>query len=587
MVPNPQPAGRGSPDDDADVIIVGSGAAGVACAIVSANEGLRVLVLEKSCYLGGTTALSGGGVWVPANSLMRAAGQSDTSKSALSYLQAVAGEALDKAAVTNFLARGPEALDYLCRHSELAFATRLRSPDYYSEIPGATETSRALDTVPFDGRRLGEDLRFLRPPRSEMLLFGAMAVNAVDIAHLRDAFVSMRSLRHSINRLAGFVWRRLRYGRDTRLVMGQAMIGRMLASARKLGIKVIREASATALLRDGDRVVGVRVALPDGARTFRACRGVVLATGGFACNKDMLDHWVPDAAQHVAVGARENTGDGIAMAVEAGGVLAATKRDSAYWVPVSTRREPSGPAVAFPHLVSDRAKPGIIAVNRVGERFVNEADSYHDFVRAMHAQAIADPAQRFFLICDGRAIRRFGLGHVRPWPFPRRQFVRDGYLLTGATVVKLAIKLDLPPDRLARTIAHHNDAAQAGRDALFARGRSDYNRSMGDPANKPNPCLGPINVAPFYAVELFPGILSTSRGLETNHAGNVVDGRGQVIDGLYAVGADANAVFGGAYPGPGASLGPGLTSGYLAGLDLARGGSAAVPDDGDACGLAR
>lgn len=567
-------------DPDYDVIVVGSGASGFSAAIVAASQGLRVAILEKSSYLGGTTAMSGGGIWIPANTLMLAAGQQDDTETAQAYVSAIAAPG-DDAVLRAYLEAGPAALDYLRSHSDLIVSTRPRSPDYYSSLPSATSGSRAVDPLEFDGRKLGADLALIRPPRPESLLFGTMPVSGADIGHLRRLFRSPRSFAHVLGLLFTHVRHRLASGGDPRLVLGRALVGRMLKTARRLPIDIHRESPVLGLISEDDRIVGVQTVVGGRTGKISANYGVVLATGGFGRDRTLVGKWVPCAAEHIGVGAHDTTGDGIRLALAAGAHMSDDVRDSAFWTPVSKHRKPDGSVATFPHLVTDRAKPGMVAIDSRGVRFVNEADSYHDFVRAMHK---LDPPVAF-LVCDTDAMRRYGLGLARPWPFPRRHLVKDGYLLLGRTLAELAGKLGVDAVRFQSSIDRYNADAECGRDGQFGKGESAYNRFMGDPDHRPNPCLGPILRSPFYAVKLYPGNVGSSRGIRIDAHARVLDAQGAPVAGLYAVGNDADSIFRGSYPGPGASLGPALTGGYLAAMDIVdrarEAGAANVPEHGD------
>lgn len=568
-------------DPGYDVIVVGSGAAGFTAAIVAASEGLKVAILEKSRCLGGTTATSGGGIWIPANALMLAAGQQDDIETAQAYVRCIAAPG-DDGVLRAFLEAGPIALDCLRKQPDLIFSTRPRSPDYYSELASATKGSRAVDPLELDGRLLGADFGLIRPPRPESLLFGSVPVAGADIVHLRRFFRSPRSFAHVLGLMFAHVARRLVNGQDTRLILGRALIGRMLKTARRLPIDIHLHSPMLGLVKQGERVVGVRATIEGKTATITAKRGVVLATGGFGRDRALLEKWVPHSADHLAVGASETTGDGIRLALAAGAHMPDDLRDSVFWAPVSKHQKADGSIATFPHLVTDRAKPGIVAIDSCGRRFVNEADSYHDFVRAMHALSPATA----FLVCDAEAMKRYGLGLARPWPFPRRRLIADGYLIVGRSLAALAGKIGVDAELFQATIARYNADAARGKDTEFGKGDTAYNRFMGDPDHRPNPCLAPVLRSPFYAVKLFPGNLGSSRGLRVDSRARVLDERGVPVVGLYAVGNDADTIFRGSYPGPGASLGPALTGGYLAAMDLVAAerdneGRRDVPEHGD------
>ncbi|WP_158586780.1 FAD-dependent oxidoreductase [Aurantiacibacter zhengii] len=555
----------------ADLVVVGSGAAGLTAAITAASHGATVVVLEKSRWIGGTSAISGGGVWIPGSEVKgstngESAQNARQDQTALAYLQSVIGPDCDTRAIEEFLDQGPKAIRFLQEHTALKFAAREFSPDYYSELADATDTSRAIDSVELDGRSLGCDLALLRPPGLEATILGGMAVSGTDIARLRALSRSASAFVHSAKLVLRFAFQRLLHGRDTRLVLGQALIGRMLKSARALNVSIITDADVVDLDTTEGVICGVTALIGGEAYRIRARRGVVLAAGGFAMDQKTLSKWLPDIALRHAVGATENTGDGLKMGLAAGGTQDfSTDRETAYGVPVSHWQSREGTVITFPHFVTDRAKPGVIAVSPAGTRFVNEADSYHEFVRAMLG-ATRGPMSHAYLICDRKAMNHYGLGLARPWPFPRRHLLRDGYILMANTIEELAMRINVDPVALKHTIERYNSHAKKGEDKDFGKGRSSYNRSVGDPDVRPNPCIAPLQVSPFFALKLYPGNLGTSRGLKTDLSACVLDSYGEPIEGLYAAGNDADAIFRGNYPGPGTSLGLAITGGYIAGL---------------------
>ena len=242
--------------------------------------------------------------------------------------------------------------------------------------------------------------------------------------------------------------------------------------------------------------------------------------------------------------------------------------NAAAWVPVSLLPRRDGSVGRFFHLI-DRAKPGVIAVTADGHRFTNESHNYHDFVGAMIDACAGKPEVSAFLICDHRTLRRYGLGAVRPTPLPISGFIRSGYLKRGRTIRDLAISIGLDPDALSRTVEAVNRDAAQGLDRAFERGATSYQRLLGDADFAPNPCVGEISRSPFYAVKIIPGDIGTYHGLITDQHARVVAGDGKPVDGLFAVGNDAASIFGGSYPGAGATLGPAMTFGYICGTYLA------------------
>ena len=547
-----------------DVVIVGSGAAGLTAAVVAAHCGLSVVVLEKSRWVGGTTALSGGVLWVPNNDHVADVGQTDSIEKARTYLDAVVGDLVSADWKDTYLARAPEAMRFLEQHSDLKCSTRAITPDYLSELPGASSGGRILDPLEFDGRILGERFKDLRPPLAEFGLFGKLMVNRIDVDRLLSATRSPASAWHALKLVTRYAWDRLRYPRGTRLLMGNALAARLYKSVLDLGLPVRMNHAVKQLLRENDRVVGVEVDSPAGVLVLRARHAVILATGGFAASGAMRRELLPEAPEPLSSANPDSVGDGIRMALEQGGVVAPPNTNNAFWTPVSLGQRPDGSTVRFPHLMFDRAKPGLIAVNGAGQRFTNEADSYHEFGRALTGTATGTPVPVAYVLCDHRFITRYTFGMVRPTRSSLQSCLKSGYLVRAESMEALAQKIELPAQALVRTVADYNADAAAGLDRAFGKGSSAYNRYLGDATHAPNPCLAPLDRAPFYAIRVYAGDIGTTRGLVTNTDSQVLDQGSLAIAGLYACGNDMNSMMGGEYPGAGITLGPAVTFAYLA-----------------------
>lgn len=580
---------RAAPDETCDLLVVGSGAGGLAAAVTAAWLGLDVLLIEKEAQFGGTTAWSGGWMWVPGNPLARAAGIHEAEGAPEAYLRGELGAGYDEALVGRFLAQAPRMVAFFQCETQLAFVAGNAVPDFHDFVPGTAHGGRSVCAAPFDGRALGARLNDLKPPLDGLAPFGMGIASGADLRHFVDATRRPASFRHATSRLARHFAGRLRHGRGTHLVNGNALVARLLKSADDLKVRLRAATPALELLRDGERIVGALARAPDG-RTLRieAKRGVVLAAGGFPhdlARKAALFPHAPTGREHHSAAAPSATGDGLRLGEAAGGRVRGDLAHAGAWAPVSLVPREGGDTERYPHLL-ERAKPGLIMVRRDGRRFCNEADSYHDVMAALLAATPASAPVEAWLVCGHAFLRRWGLGRVRPRPFPVRPWLRNGYLANGRSLSELARRIGVDPDGLAATVATHDAETAQGRDPAFGRGASAYNRFQGDPEHRPNPCLAPLGRGPFYAVKVVPGSLGTFAGLATDADARVLDGAGRPIAGLYAVGNDMASVMAGRYPAGGITLGPAMTFGFVAahhagGVPLA--GNHAWDQEGPSC----
>ena len=556
---------------ECDVLVAGSGAGGLAAALTAAQRGLRVIVTEKEPLFGGTTAYSAGGIWIPCSSHAQRAGVSDSPEAALRYLEQEIGDQLDRAKARAYLDTCAETLDFLERETTVRFTLMTAWSDYHPDLPGASAGGRSLVPEPFDGRLLGERFRELRPPLATMMLYGGMSVGRTDIPHLLNATRSPRSALHVARMLARYGVDRLRWPRGTRLTNGNALVAQLALRLFERGVPLWLRSPLVKLVRADGRVAGAIVRREGGEIEVRACRGVVLACGGFPRDADMrVEHYRHVAAgkNHVPLAPPGNAGDGIRVARGVGAAFTAEYQQPAAWTPVSLVPQRDGTVVPYPHFI-DRCKPGYIAVDRRGRRFANEADSYHDFMPRLFEACRPDAEVAAFLVCDHRAIRRYGIGVVPPAPGRMGRHLRSGYLTRADTPEALARALGVDPAGFVAQLERYNRHAERGEDPEFGKGTNAYHRFGGDPSHGPNPNLAPIVTAPYYAVKLVPGDLGTFIGLATDPLARVLDLNDAAIPGLYAVGNDQASVMGGTYPGAGITIGPALTFGYIAARHLA------------------
>ncbi|MBD8603558.1 FAD-dependent oxidoreductase [Pseudomonas sp. CFBP 8771] len=556
---------------DCDVLVIGSGAAGLATAVTAAYHGLRVIVVEKDSTFGGATAWSGGWMWVPRNPLARRAGIDEDPALPRTYLQHELGEHFDPARIDAFLEAAPHMVAFFEKHTSLQFADGNAIADIHGDRPGAGTGGRSVIAAPYDARQLDKPLlKRLRRTMRETSFLGMPIMAGADLTAFLTLTRSWRSLLHVSRRVARHMLDLARHGRAMQLCNGVALVARLAKSADDLGVLLWESAPVRRLSKEGSRVCGAVIETAEGEVVIKARKAVMLATGGFAHDIDRrraLFPRTPSGHEHLALPPLGVNGDGLRLGETAGGEVATGLASAAAWCPVSRVPYRDGSIGHFPHII-ERAKPGIIAVLANGKRFVNEADGYYDYVKAMVAHAPGEEVASW-LICSHTFQRRYGLGISRPFPLPLKPHIDSGYLKVGDTLEALAALCGIDPSGLRSTVDHFNEHAHLGRDPQFGRGGSAYNRKQGDALHRPNPCVAPIEQGPFYAVKVEAGSFGTFAGLKTNAQAQVLDKQGLPIAGLYAAGSDMASIMGGHYPAGGINLGPAATFGYIAARHMA------------------
>ena len=552
-----------------EVVVIGSGAAAMTAAVVAAKAGLDVLVVEKAACFGGTSAMSGGVAWVPNNPHIAETGEQDSRERALRYFESLVGKDRMRPDVMEaFIENGRRMVEFLEQNTETQFE-RTTYPDYKSHLDGGMPVGRSISAREYDGRLLGRHFDTLRPPMKELCVLGTMMLDGADAQHFMNMTRSFASFRHVVRRFSRFAIDRVRYGRGTRLVMGNALMARLMKSALDAGATLWHDTPARRLVREDGRIVGVVVVREGTELLIRVRHGVVIGSGGFSHDEELKRKLIPHADQHESICPDTNTGDGIHMAVDSGARLGGNTWHNFLGTDVSMMRDGQGHIVSkVPYLRRDRNKPGFVLVNGHGKRFVSESWPYNDVAYAMDNTPDAVPS---YLVCDHVRLRRYGLGLVRPgpaWARPLGKFLESGHLVCARTIRELATKLGIDTAGLEETVRRNNEFARTGKDLDFGKGDTTYDRWQGDPTVKPNPSLGPIESGPFYAVARWPGDMGTFCGLVTDGHARVLDEGDRPIPGLYACGCDMHPVFTGSYPGGGGSIGPGMTFGFIAGRDI-------------------
>ncbi|MGI5926694.1 MAG: FAD-binding protein [Syntrophomonadaceae bacterium] len=532
--------------DQFDVVVVGSGAGAITAAITAAKEGLKTVILEKADSWGGSSSLSGGGVWIPNNPVAKAQGLEDSFEEALTYMETVVGDvgpASSKERKIAFLKKGPEMVSFL-QNEGIKFVPGKLYPDYYPDKPGG-KIGRVLDCEFFDRRKLGELGKSIRT-----MAGGAPPIpfTTGETACLPKAFTRPEYFFKVIGLFGRGVKCKLQ-GKDL-LGLGNNLVANLMHVAQKYNVPLWLNSPCRRLIMEGDRVAGVEVE-KEGKKLALRSRAVILAAGGFEHNAELRRKY-QGVGSDWTVGSPDNTGDVILQCMEIGADMALL--DEAWWGVVAVDHQGNRN-----FLVWERSMPHCIMVDQDGERYVNESASYVDVGHAMLERK--EKAVPSWLILESRHRNRYIFGMAMPRLTPK-EYIEKGYFIKADTIEELARKCGINPDKLKATIERFNRFVDKGVDEDFGRGNTAYDNYYGDPTYK-NPNLGKLEKGPFYAVKVFPGDLGTSGGMLTDEYARVLK-NGKPIPGLYAAGNCSATVMGRTYPGPGATLGAAMVFSYIA-----------------------
>ena len=558
-----------------DLIVVGSGAGAMTAAVVAADQGLSVLVVEKSPQYGGTSALSGGGIWIPNNHYFKAIGGNDNEELAWTYLKAAVGDRVDEQRLRTYLDKAPEMISWLEKHSRVRYAVADKYPDYYQHLPGALPGGRSLDPELFDLSQLGDELPHLREASPGNLLMGRISWTARD-AHKAMSktrgwrlMVLWMMLRYKLD----FGWRKKTNSkRDRRAALGSSLVASLRASLLDRQVPLWLNTDFRELIEEDGRICGVVVERDGQLQRLQARRGVILGAGGFEQNQELREKYLPQPTKVTwsATPAGGNTGAALEAAQQLG--AATDLMDWGWWAPSLLVPGEDRARGVF----AERAFPGAIVVNHQGKRFVNEAIAYLEFVDAMYRDQAETGGKSIpsWAIFDSKFRFNYAMGPLMPAQIMPDSRLRKNWLnnvyYKADSLDELAGQIGVDAAGLKATVQRVNGFARSGKDEDFDRGGNVFDRYYGDSNVTPNPCLAPLEKGPFYAMPMYAGDIGTKGGLLTNAQAQVLHQSGQPIAGLYAIGNTSSSVMGTTYPGAGGTLGPAMTFGYIAALHAAQ-----------------
>lgn len=552
-------------DYTTDFLVVGSGAGGMTAAVVAKELGGDSLVIEKTDAYGGTTALSGGVVWIPNNDSMAEYGINDSEQDGLNYLRQVVGPDVPEEKLLTYVQRGREMIRFMGERTPVGYVAADRYADYYPEFEGGKSGGRSMDPTPISRRKLGKEAQFQRQPPWKMLGFMKFAVTVNESREMMD--MSRKGTFYMIRNIIRYyldIPSRLKGLSDNRLTLGKGLVANCRKAMMDRDIPLWLNSEAKKLIEEDGRVIGAEVVKDGKVLRIRANKGVLLAAGGMGRNVEMRQQygqlptgegWTSDSPG--------NVGDGIRMGLEVG--AAVEFMGSAWWTP--SVKMPDGTMLA---LISGKSMPGSFFVDGTGKRFCNEAAPYEDVIKEFWKNhASGAPTVPCHMVFDARFRHNYMAGPVAPGKVQPdaalpKEYLESGFLKKAETLEQLAQQINVDATALVNTAERQNEFARNGKDLDFGRGDSSHDRYYSDTSISPNPNLAPVVKAPFYAMEIYPGDLGTKGGLKFDSSARVLDGDNKVIEGLYVTGNCAGSVMGDSYPGAGSTIGPSMTFAYVA-----------------------